>query len=147
MKCTYCGHENSNDTSTCTHCGKALTTCVSTDSPKNEAKLRCLPSFILGIAGSLLGILGGICTTMCSMGNSNSAFFLIVGGSLIGLIGACLCLNKAKLGSILEMVGAIMIIYRAYFRGGSDFLTVIALLFLLFAGLIGLVYAFIIKRK
>lgn len=138
MKCTHCGHESSENTTNCTQCGKPF---------NNSTEQRCLPSFILGVVGSLFGILGGICTTMCSVVGSNNAFFLIVGGSLIGLIGACLCMKKAKIGSILEIVGALMIIYRAYFKGGSDFLTVIALLFLLFGGLIGLVYAFIIKRK
>ena len=66
---------------------------------------------------------------------------------MVGLIGACLCFKKAKIGSILELIGSFMIIYRAYFDGGSDFMSVIALVLLLFGGLIGVVYSFIIKRK
>lgn len=147
MFCKKCGQEIEGGVQFCPNCGNP-----SSESQeltlKKEEKLRCLPSFILGLIGSLFGMFGGICTTMCSFGSSsNNAFFLIVGGSLIGLIGACLCLNKAKLGSILETAGALMIIYRAYFKGGSDFMTVIALVLLLLGGIVGLVYAFLIKRK
>ncbi len=146
MFCEKCGKELENGK--CPVCGENSTPNAQPTVSTNKPKLRCLPSFILGLLGSIFGLMGGICTTMCSFGSSsNSAFFFIFVGSLVGLVGACLCLSKAKIGSILETVAALMIIYRAYFGGGSDFMTVIALLLLLSGGIIGLVYSFIIKRK
>lgn len=145
MICKNCGKDVPSGNSFCPNCGSP---CNTPSAPNNTSpKLRCLPSFILGLIGSIFGLMGGICTTMCAMGGGNSAFFFIFVGSLIGLVGACLCLNKAKLGSILETVAALMIIYRAYFDGGSEFMSVIALLLLLAGGIIGLIYSFIIKRK
>ena len=144
MFCKKFGGEIQEGTVFCPGCGQPVV--EKQETPHNKS--RCLPSFILGLIGSIFGLFGGICTTMCSFGSSsNNAFLFIFGGSLVGLIGACLCLNKAKIGAILEIVAALMIIYRAYFKGGSDFMTVIALLFLLFGGIIGLVYTFLIKRK
>lgn len=147
MFCNNCGKEIKEETQFCPYCGASLATKeVVNDYPAVKGKSVCLPSFILGLIGSLFGIFGGICTTMCSVFSSNSAFIWIVGGSLVGLVGACLCLSKSKLGSVLELIGALMIIVRAY-GGGADFMTVIALIFLLFGGLIGVVYSFIIKKK
>ena len=83
---------------------------------------------------------------MCSVFDSNSAFIMIVGGSVIGLIGACMCLTKAKIGTILEMVGVLLIIIRAY-SSGAEFLTVVAMVFLVLAVLIGLGHTFLSKRK
>ena len=75
------------------------------------------------------------------------AFFLIFGGSIVGLIGACRCLKKATSGSILELVAAVMLIICAYGASGSDFMTVIALLLLLVGGIVGLIFSFARKRK
>ena len=140
----------------CPRCGASMEETSSTtgsgapneSAAKDAGKIRCLPSFILGLIGALFGIFGGLCTTMCDfVGGGNAPFLLIFGGSLIGLVGACLCLNKAKIGSIIELVSAGMIIYCAYGKSGSDFMSVIALLLLLAGGIIGAVYSFILKRK
>lgn len=148
MFCKNCGKEIENGIEVCPNCGQSVASEIQTKTSEDKSKLRCLPSFILGLIGSVFGLMGGICTTMCSFGSSsNNAFFFIFVGSLVGLIGACLCLNKARVGSVLETVAALMIIYRAFFKGGSDFMTVIALLLLLSGGIIGLFYSFVIKRK
>ncbi len=146
MFCEKCGKELENGQ--CPNCGNNVQMVYQQPTPESKPKDRCLTSFILGLIGATFGLFGGICTTMCSLGSaSNSAFIFIFGGSLIGLGGACLCLNKSKIGSILETVAALLLIYRAFFGGGSDFMTVIAILFLLSGGLIGLVCSFLIKRK
>ena len=127
----------------CNHCGASTNEAVES----KDTKIKCLPSFILGLIGSIFGMFGGLCTTMCSVFNSNTTFLFIFCGSVLGLIGACLCLSKARLGSILELISALLIIYCAYFKTGSDMMTVVGLVMLLFGGLIGVIYSFIIKRK
>ena len=113
-----------------------------------KATVKCLPSFILGLIGGICGIFGGFCTTMCDVfGGGNAPFFFIFCGSIIGIIGACMCLSKARIGSLLELVSAIMIMICAYGITGSGMMSVIAMLMFLFGGIIGIVYSFIIKQK
>lgn len=121
------------------------------ESTENSAvkRNRCLPSFIIGLVASLFGIMGGLCTTMCdSLVHSGVApFILIVGGSVVGLVGACLCLNKAKIGSILQFVAAILIIICAYGISGAEFMTVFAIILFIVSGIIGVVFAFVVNKK
>ena len=149
MFCKNCGNQLNDGAQFCTNCGTSVNGGTAPATENNSQK--CLPAFILGLIGSIFGIFGGLCTTMCaglvSSSGGNSAFILIFGGAIVGLIGACLCLNKAKIGSVLELVAAIMMIICAFGITGADFMTVIALLLLLVGGLIGAVYAFLIKRK
>lgn len=145
MYCKKCGNELKEGEQFCGKCGaNASGTIISQE--KNQTK--CLPAFILGLIGSIFGIFGGLCTTMCLSLSSrgDAAFILIFGGAIVGLIGACLCLNKPKIGSVLELVSALMMIICAFGITGSDFMTVIAFLLMLVGGIIGAVYAFIIKR-
>ncbi len=108
---------------------------------------KCLASFIIGLIGSILGMLGGLCTTMCSCGfGSDSAFYMIFGGGVLGMIGTTLCLRKAKLGSLLQITAAVLIIIRAY-NGGAELMSVFAWIFLLVAGVIGAIYTFIINPR
>lgn len=90
---------------------------------------RSLPAFILGLVASVFGILGGFCTTLCSSLFSSGAapFILILGGSIVGLIGACQCLKKALKGSALQLIAAIMIGICAYGLTGADFMSMLAL--------------------
>ena len=110
---------------------------------------RCLPSFIRGLVASLFGIMGGLCTTMCDslISNGVAPFILIVGGSVVGLVGACLCMNKAKIGSILQFVAAIMIIICAYGVTGAEFMTIFAMILFIVSGIVGVVFAFVVNRK
>ncbi len=147
MFCKHCGNVIQDDATICPNCNSAVSNSQA-QNKESESKSRCLPSFILGLMGSIFGLFGGICTTMCSFGSSsNSAFIFIFGGSLLGLIGACQCLKNAKSGSIIETASACLIIFRAFSKNGADFMTVIALLLLLSGGLIGLICAFAPKRK
>ena len=141
MYCEKCGMEIHNSEGICLNCegGKKV---------KNGVKF--LPSFILGLIGSLFGISGGLCVTMCTSIFSSSyglsALVLILGGSIVGLIGACKCLTNAKLGSLIEIVAAIMIIICAYGITGSDMSTVVAIIMFLTGGIVGLLYS-IAKEK
>ena len=160
MKCKNCGFDLPDGSYVCPNCGfheKEAQPQVEFEQPNQLSKqyqkknARCLPAFILGLIGSLFGLFGGICTTMCSSAFSskagNSAFIMIIGGSVIGLIGACLCLNKSKIGSLLELGGALLIIIRAFSKYGADFMTVIALLSLLLGGIVGFIFAYLIPHK
>ena len=109
---------------------------------------RCLPAFIIGLIGSIMGMFGGLCMSMCDVATGgNAPFLLIFGGSVVGLIGACLCMSKAKIGSILELIGSVMIIICAYGITGAEFMSVFAMVLLLVGGLIGVVDSFFIKHK
>lgn len=150
MYCKKCGSPLNEGDKHCNKCGESVNETI-TPQNKNTPD-KCLPAFVLGLIGSIFGIFGGFCTTMCvslslSESKSNSAFFLIFCGAIIGLIGACLCLNKPKVGSILELASAIMMIICAYGITGSDFMTILSFLLLLAGGIVGAAYAFIIKRK
>lgn len=146
--CQKCGKEITDESAFCPNCGSEQSAGEVTPPQKPvEKKVKCLPSFIIGLIGSILGMFGGLCTTMCSCGSaSNSAFLLIFLGSIVGMIGTCLCLSKAKTGSLLQIGGAIMMIIHAYSKG-SELLTVFGLVLLLFAGIIGVIYSFIIHKK
>lgn len=156
MYCKKCGKEIDEGKPFCSHCGAPVSetpavanTPAASAAPDTPAKnaCRCLPSFILGLIGGLFGMFGGICTTMCSMGSAgNSAFVFIFLGALVGLIGACLCFTKAKIGSVLEAVSAILMIVRAFSHSGATFSVVIGLLFMSAAAIVGIVYSFLIKR-
>lgn len=119
---------------------------TATTTPKRN---RCLPSFIIGLVASVFGIMGGLCTTMCDslISNGVAPFILIVGGSVVGLVGACLCLNKAKIGSILQLAAAILIIICAYGVTGAEFMTIFSMILFIVSGIIGIVFAFIVNRK
>lgn len=109
---------------------------------------RCLPAFIIGLIGSIMGLFGGLCMSMCDLATGGIApFLLIFGGSVVGLIGACLCMSKAKTGSILELIGSVMIIICAFGITGAEFMSVFAMVLLLVGGLVGVVDSFFIKHK
>ena len=157
--CLKCGTELERDAQFCRKCGNPVYNNANInyrDSTQNNGKdikkdlnvyRRCLSSFIIGLIGSIFGMFGGLCTSMCSCGSaSNTAFIFIFGGSIVGMIGSCMCLNKAKIGSIFQVCAALVIAFRAY-NGGADFMTVIAWLFLLIAGIIGIVKSFVIDKS
>lgn len=135
MYCKKCGNTILDESGElCTNCKRELS---------NNKTSKFLPSFILGLIGAVFGISGGLCMTMCTSLYSSgmSAFILILGGSIVGLVGACKCLNNVKSGSILELIAAVMIIICAYGITGSDMSTIVAMLMFLIGGIIGLIYA------
>ena len=142
MYCKNCGAQIPDGEKTCPNCKFQMS------SPSGKAKLRFLPSFILGLIGTLFGISGGFCMTICSSlySSGTAAFILILGGSIVGLVGACKCLNNAIIGSILQIIAGIMIMICAYGITGSEISTILAMLLFLISGIIGLIYG-IIKNK
>lgn len=109
---------------------------------------RSLPAFIIGLIGSILGMMGGLCTSMCDFRTGgNAPFILIFGGAVVGLIGSCMCLNKAKTGSILQLVGALMMIICAYGITGAEFMSIFGFVLLLTGGIIGLIQSYFVKPR
>lgn len=146
MFCKKCGMEIEENVQFCNHCG-APTEQKEKDYIQEIMKQeKCLPAFILGLIGSIFGLFGGFCTTMCSILSfgGDAAFILIFCGSIVGLVGACVCLNRARLGSALELLSALMIMFCA-FSVGADFMSMFAFLLLLAGGIIGMVFSFIKK--
>lgn len=167
MYCKNCGKEITEHTKYCDNCGCSTdaksnnlnTEHKQTDISEEKVRNKCLPAFILGLIASIFGMLGGLCMTMCtgaiegissSLYPSNSlanlastfAFIFIFCGSIVGLIGACLCLNKVLKGSILQIVAALMIIIYAYGMAGAEFMTILSMLLFLAGGIIGIVFWF-----
>lgn len=167
MYCKNCGKEIPEHSKYCDKCGCSTDTQLNnlntehkqTDISEEKAKNKCLPAFILGLIASIFGMLGGYCMTICtgacagavsSFGPISSsassastfAFIFIFCGSIVGLIGACLCLNKVLTGSILQIVAALMIIIYAYGMVGAEFMTILSMLLFLAGGIIGIVYWF-----
>jgi len=104
------------------------------------AAQRSVAAFVVGLIGAIFGMFGGMCVAACSsfIGNDGIALFMLVGGSVVGLIGACMCLSKAKIGGLLQMGGAVMIAICAFTITGADFMTLIGMLMLAIGGLCGL---------
>ncbi len=166
--CTQCGEVVNENESFCAMCGTPILHASHSQAPQKEVSAtvssltnnpvigyfltpkKSLPAFIVGLIGSVLGMFGGICTTMCSCGSaSNSAFLLIFVGAVIALLGSCMCLNKARIGSLCQVVGTLMIIIRAY-SGGAEFFTIFSFVFLIVASLIAIVSAHLLdllKKK
>lgn len=142
MICKNCGNQLNEGDKVCGRCGSV----VHVQTKKNGKKF--LPSFILGLIASIFGIGGGFFMTMCSSfySSGNAAFILIFGGSIVGLIGACQCLKNVLIGSILELVAAVMIIICAYGPIGGDFMTVLSMILFIASGAIGMIYFFVSKK-
>lgn len=142
--CSNCGAEMINGEKYCSNCGAEVKiNGCSEFAEKNTKKIKFLPSFIIGLIGSIFGIFGGMCMTMCAAFYSSSAeaLIFILGGSVVGMVGACTCLKDTKKGSILELIGAVMIIICAFGITGAEFQTILALILLLISGIMGLLYA------
>ena len=152
MYCPNCGNELKDGAMFCGKCGMSVKAGTNGQNvfKNQDNSQKCLPAFILGLIGSIFGILGGFCTTMClsSFGSSSgdAAFILILGGAIVGLVGACKCLTKVKTGSILELISAVMMIICAY-GTGAEFMTVLAFVLMLIGGIIGAFQAFVMKKK
>ncbi len=161
--CQKCGTQLDDDAVFCSGCGNNVTTPGVNNTYANNAypnnaypnnafpnnaypnntvvnKGRCVPAFIVGLIGSIFGLFGGMCVSACySFGNDEVVpLILLVGGSLLGLIGACMCFSKAKVGSTLQLVAAILIAICVFGITGADFATLAGMLLLGVGGLVGL---------
>lgn len=133
--CSKCGKENVDNAVVCQGCGAQF------DVTQNKTNgVKCVPAFVLGLIGAIFGLFGGMCVSACYSfgGAEGEPLFFMVGGSIIGLIGACMCFSKAKIGSLLEVVGAVMIGYCAFTITGSDIASLIGMLLLGVGGIVGL---------
>lgn len=175
MFCPKCGNKMEEKDKFCTNCGaqngmydqgkkqqEIFSSSTGTNNYNNtrthtnefQSEDKCLAAFIIGLIGSIMGIFGGFCTTLCASAaymvrpnGSIFAFIFIFGGSIVGMIGACQCLKNVKRGSILQLVGAVMIIICAYGITGADLMSILAFLLLLVGGIVGLVNYFVTKKK
>ena len=141
--CVHCGKELASDASFCMNCGNVVsdqTAAGPSGTNKNAANQRCLPAFVVGLIGSIFGLFGGMCVSACYSlsGNDGVPMFFLVGGSLIGLIGSCMCFSKARLGAILQLVAAGMIAICAFGITGADVTTLMGMLLLGVGGVVGL---------
>ena len=147
--CQNCGTENKEGVVFCGNCGAqmgrpeapAQQKMVYAPQAAATAVQKSVPAFVLGLIGAIFGLFGGLCVSACySLGGQDGApLILMVGGSLLGLIGSCLCFSKAKTGSALELVGALMIAVCAFGITGADLMSLVGMALLAVGGLTGLV--------
>lgn len=133
MFCKNCGNELKEGSNYCDICGYNIN---EENEKKPTGKDKYLPSFIMGLIGGLFAFLGGACTAACS--GRDSAMILIMGGGIIGLVGACKCLKKLKTGAIIELFAALLI-FICFFITGSEIMGVLGFLLLLSGGIVGLI--------
>ncbi|MBQ4561562.1 MAG: zinc ribbon domain-containing protein [Clostridia bacterium] len=111
-------------------------------SPAKDSTGECksIPAFIIGLIGSILALFGGMCVAACASfsGLDGKALFFLVGGSIVGMVGACMCFKKANIGSLLMIGGAIMIAICAFTITGADFMTLAGMIMLAIGGVVGL---------
>lgn len=102
---------------------------------------RSVAAFVVGLIGSIFGIFGGLCVAACYSGTGNDtvALLFLIGGSLLGLFGACTCMKKATNGGMMQLAGALLIAICAFGITGADFATLIGMFLLAVGGIVGLV--------
>lgn len=141
--CKHCGNQLSDDVAFCNKCGNAVgeaTPAANNVVIINNKPSGSVPAFVLGLIGAIFGLFGGICITACYDfgGQGGAPLLLMVGGSIVGLIGACLCFKKVKVGSALEILAAVMIAICVFFITGSDIMSLVGMILLLVGGIVGL---------
>lgn len=164
MFCPNCGNEIKEEDVFCQYCGsknpnynlnasqREGETDYTNFQKQNDSVIesetsRCLPAFIVGLIGSILGIFGGLCVSMCdTRTGGNAPFVLIFGGSVIGMVGACQCLKRVKRGAVLQLIAAVMIIICAYGITGADLMSVFAFVLLLAGGIIGILKVYVFNK-
>ena len=135
--CKKCGTMVDAETKFCTKCGEAVDNTASAGGSKSMA------AFVIGLIGAIFGLFGGLCVSACYgfSGNDGLPLILMCGGSVVGLVGSCMCLNKAKIGCILEFVGAVMIAICAFGFTGADLVSLVGMAMLAVGGVVGFLTA------
>lgn len=135
--CGKCGNQIVDESVVCPCCGDR----IEDSCPNSVAAKGSLPAFILGLIGSIFGLFGGLCVFACLgiVGKGAISLPLMVGGSVIGLIGACKCLKDAKKGSIMQFIAAAMIFICGIAFTGADAMSIIGMIVLTIGGIVGFV--------
>ncbi len=149
--CGKCGYPISGTESVCKGCGAPVsatdTNAKGSELTQNTASdfilfrnIKCLPAMIVGIIAATFGILGGACTTACTSmyGAGEQSLFLIVGGSILGLVGACISYKKAIIGGLLQLTGALLMTICAY-SSGAELMTILSYIMFYVSGAMGLI--------
>ena len=108
-------------------------------------KTTSIAPLVLGIIAGVLGIIGGSCITFCgevvdTLGGDNLISiggYIILAGSIIGLVGGCIAKSKG-IGNLLLLLAAIALVV-AIVMIGFDLITCISAVLFLLAGIIGFV--------
>ena len=105
---------------------------------------RSMPAFLIGLIAGVLGLFGGLCVAACySFGGDGSLpLIMLVGGSVVGLIGACIALRNARRGALMELAAALMMAVCVFGFTGSGFMTLVSMILFAVGGLVGLLTSF-----
>lgn len=151
--CPKCGMQLQPGQNFCSHCNGQTDYSVNSNFAENttqsvRAKKKSkgyTPAFVLGLIGSIFGLFGGICTTACYGfgGNDTVPMIMLIGGSLIGMIGACIGFKIAKAGAVLEITGTLLMAICAFTITGADIMTIVAIAMMGISGIIALIMSFV----
>lgn len=99
---------------------------------------------VLGIVGGILGIIEGSCLAFCGevaaeLGGGSKWLIgglLALVGSIAGLVGGC-CAKSQKWGSLVQLIGGIVVAVSVIFTG-IDLMTIAAAVLLIVGGAVGM---------
>lgn len=128
--CKNCNNSVADNAVVCPTCGCKL-----------DVANRNVAAFVLGLIGSIFGLIGGLCVSACYsfIGSETTPMIMMVGGSILGLIGCCMCFSKAKIGSLLELAGAVLIAICAFAITGAGIMSLVSIALLGIGGIVGFV--------
>lgn len=107
-------------------------------------KTKSVAPLVLGIIGGILGILEGSCLALCGAAVEElggGATWTIAGwcallGAIVGLVGGC-CAKSQKWGSLVELVGGIVVAV-ALFLYGINLMVIASAALLIIGGAVGM---------
>ena len=150
--CKSCGCQLEDGVTFCGACGKAQNASFSqatypapqgTANPYPQPNTninKSIPVFVLGLIAGVFGLFGGLCVSACYSfgGQEGLPLIMLVGGSIVGLVGACIAMKDARKGSLLELIAAVMMAICVFGFTGSGFMTLVSMALFVVGGLVGL---------
>lgn len=105
---------------------------------------RSIPAFVVGLIAGIFGLFGGLCVAACYSvgGQGGLPLIMLVGGSIVGLIGACIAMKDARKGSLMELAAAVMMAICVFGSTGGGFMILASMILFAVGGLVGLLSSF-----
>ncbi|MBQ3202051.1 MAG: zinc ribbon domain-containing protein [Clostridia bacterium] len=139
MFCKHCGQKLEENAVFCGACGKRQDVTIIDSQPNQSANAGSVAAFVVGLIAAIFGLFGGLCVSACYGvgGQDGTPLLMLVGGSMLGLVGACVSLKNARPGALMELGAAVVMAICAFGITGADFMSLVAIALFLVGGLVG----------